>query len=267
MRVLCCAIGVGLLFSMTSYCGSDAWDEFEGLMVKRDIYAPPEEVTPEYEDAALKTKPIIIPLGSNCFQGFFLRDLKLRFLAYPFDWNITSLSAIYQLIENDFDGFCEKNLFFRLSRASVYHKRYQVFFVHDFGGVKNLEDYDDAAYGEDLERATKRYKKRVERFYKAINSGRPICFIRATSIVGYRFFPTNMRITKDWAESFVALLKRKFPKLVFTLVCSDYSEEIKSDWGIPNCVNFYYDLSTWPPDFPRAEVDWRKKLIELGFGG
>lgn len=261
MNIYTVPIGTVLLCVTTSYSNNHAENYLEDLVIKRDYFVPTEEATTEYENEILKTKPIIIPIGSNCFQGITLRRLGLRFLAYPFDWNVTGLSAIYQLVENDFIGLCDKRLFIRSDRMG--HARYNILFRHDF---HTGPAYNDAAYDRDLEQAVERYKRRIARFYKAINSGKPICFIRATSCAAFPYFPNDMQITKSWAASFVALLKRKFPKLVFTLVCSDYTEEIKSDWHIPNCVNFYYDLSKWPPDFARAEADWREKMAWLGFG-
>lgn len=256
-------IGGWLLFTTGSY-GCNQFDgKNEYLEIRRDVF-PSDEVTPEYENDVLRTKPIIIPIGSNCFQARVLRTIGLRFLAYPFDWNITSLSAIYRLIENDFEGFCDKKCYIRQGLRPVFDERYRIFFPHDFH-VK--EHYDDAEFQDDLERTIRRYEKRIARFYKAIHSGQPVCFIRATTGAVYSYFPADAQITKDWAENFVALLKRKFPKLIFTLICSDYTGEINGHWGVANCVNFYYDLTKWTPDFVSAENDWKGKLIELGFGG
>jgi hypothetical protein len=44
-----------------------------------------------------QNKKIIIPIGRDCETAIRLKELKLREVAYPFDWILT----------DDFDGLCK----------------------------------------------------------------------------------------------------------------------------------------------------------------
>ena len=43
-----------------------------------------------------------LPLGRSCRISLKLRDLNLRFCAFPFDWSLTPASAVNTLVSRDF---------------------------------------------------------------------------------------------------------------------------------------------------------------------
>ncbi len=120
---------------------------------------------------------IFIPIGSNCSVAYFLRKFNLRHIAFPFDWNCSSLKSIVEVLSNNFEGFLE-NLFIgektnrlyfneddnnlKISNDFIYPiicKKYNILFPHDFNKI------DDNA----LLEVKQKYYKRIQRFNDIIS--------------------------------------------------------------------------------------------------
>ena len=121
---------------------------------------------------------IYIPIGSNCEVSFFLQNNNLRNVAFPFDWNCSSLKSIYEILLNNFDSFLDdifigeavNRLYFeeleqgltKIDNEFIYPvicKKYLILFPHDYKEVDN-----DA-----LVIVKQKYKRRIERFNTYIN--------------------------------------------------------------------------------------------------
>jgi len=96
-------------------------------------------------------KNTIISIGHNYEPAHFLRNNNLRYEAFPFDWNVTPLSAIIRIIENNFNNiFNYDNFIFSYKTSSLlennntktltpfkevvvtFDKKYEIFYPHDF---------------------------------------------------------------------------------------------------------------------------------------
>jgi hypothetical protein len=73
-----------------------------------------------------------------------------------------------------------------------------------------------------------KYERRIKRFYKEINSGKYIYFMRFHGI------------TKSQSIELFHLLKATFPKVNFTLiVIGNDAQSFERDWQIPHLRNFF----------------------------
>lgn len=105
----------------------------------------------------------IISLGAFCFVASELRRYEVRKKAYPFDWIITDLKTVIELIENEFLNFTalkylekkeENNIVFYDNNAYSLIR-----FIHDFN-----ENCDNTVLIQD------KYQRRIQRFYQDIKS-------------------------------------------------------------------------------------------------
>ncbi len=105
----------------------------------------------------------IISLGAFCFIAGDLRRLNLRTAAYPFDWNITDIETMINLIDNGFSDFTNINFLQKNNdnqRIFFDNKKYSLLrFVHDYD--ENMHNAIDVE---------KKYDRRIKRFYNAIKN-------------------------------------------------------------------------------------------------
>ncbi len=121
---------------------------------------------------------IYIPIGTNCTIANFLRDKKFREHAFPFDWNLSSLESVYNVLFNDFEGFLDdiyvgkkiKRMFFEdnildvtVHSTEIYPvicKKYNILFPHDYVSVDS----------DNLSQVKNKYLRRINRFREMISN-------------------------------------------------------------------------------------------------
>jgi len=180
--------------------------------------------TKEYANKSIAPFDAIISLGGNCQIAFQLNINGLRHYSLPFDYWITPFMSLYNLLENKFVHFLDKENFIfsppnETSSSWVVDSLYGVIMIHDFKlDVDFLKDYE-------MVRA--KFERRIDRFYTVLSKSNYVLFIRNW-------------ITKDEAIALDELLGRLFPHLSYRLVVLSSSEEsFSTDWGFDRIKNFY----------------------------
>ena len=156
-------------------------------------------------------KKRFIPIGISCSPTHFLRSKSLRKDAYPFDWTVTPLRSVVELIENGFEGFLEyKNLEFlpptnrmlfeengidlKISNeiiTPVICRRYGILYPHDFSS-KGKDDYVQVK---------RKYDRRIERFKDHTLDVKSVRFVY------------DIGALNDWQASQYELLGLKFDNI------------------------------------------------------
>ena len=128
-----------------------------------------------------------VSLGNNCAPAFALRSLNIRTAAYPFDWNISTLSALDMCFATNFEYF-HKNLVLNDNKTKVID-HYGFIFPHDYPREAIINPENDVGEGIFPEENDKmivnnwmdynkivvdKYARRIERFKKIINDSKPI---------------------------------------------------------------------------------------------
>lgn len=206
---------------------------FEDEYVQENILNSHHALDQELE--ILKNEPFIaISLGENCFFANHLKEHGIRIRSFPFDWDITSFSALYEIIKNDFKGLLNlKNLAIIKQENTVYNTLYGIKLNHDFDikdwydspeGLKPKDDIGVKKYHNTLAY----YQRRIARFYGVMTLNIPIYFFRRV-------------IQSHEARLLHALLKNKFPQTPFKLVCiQDKDLEPIEHWAdMPPEISFY----------------------------
>jgi len=171
-----------------------------------------------------KQSKIFISLGMNCAIGFQLEAKKLVEAFFPFDWCISEFESIYRALETDFNGYLQKENLVVLDRpelAAHHYVRdtgYNIMYLHDFSLTgEPLHDYEEVK---------NKYHRRIARLYHVLTLNKKVYFLRTG-------------ITKEQAIQLNNLIARKFPKLKYTLVVIDQTEEYKKQWNIKRIKNFF----------------------------
>jgi len=130
----------------------------------------------------------IINLGGNCQVAYQLKINGLRNYSLPFDYWNTPFNSLYLLLERRFTHFFDKNQFMLVTtehETYILQKEYGVIMRHDFQLNQHfLDDYDIFK---------EKFERRIERFFKEIETHNKILFIRN-------------RITKQQAQQLDVLL-------------------------------------------------------------
>ncbi len=190
----------------------------------------------------------IINLGGDCQVAYQLYIHGLRKYALPFDSLITPCDALCKMLEQRFEGFMAQDNFElktdEQGQKYILDKKYQTRLLHDFKCEPDfIKDYQEIAT---------KYLRRVERIVSLIVTAQYPLFIRKN-------------ISKEQAKILVSLLIKMRTSKPFLLVLVDESDEIKSDWKLPEIRNFYLkqphpyhwkgDAEAWKSLFLSLDLD------------
>jgi hypothetical protein len=187
----------------------------------------------------------IVSLGGNCRNSTWLKELNIRFEAYPFDWvESEEIEGVIDLINNDFEDYLSlKNLI--PHHHSHYNRvrdtQYKINLVHEFSfqGTANFSFANE----KDLKRGMsclhneyralyEKYNRRITRFRNLTQNYKTIIFMR------------TLFVDKPSAIClYEALIKLFGTHYNIILVVVNDTEEFKQDWGYPKIKNFYLPTS------------------------
>lgn len=184
----------------------------------------------------VRTQVRLINLGNDCEPAWNLSYCSLRKEAFPFDWLQTpEFEGIIKLIQDNFKYFLDPK-YLVLDNHAVKNTYYNIKFVHDFPTHKNNtvnEHSEISDMGQILSNfldflpiIKKKYERRIERFYNALNSGEKIIFFRT-------------HITPLQAKDFVKLMSDRFEKTNFKLIVVHSNKKYSNNWKIPHVYSFY----------------------------
>lgn len=183
-----------------------------------------------------KAKFVCVSLGYNCNTALHLNSHKLRTRSFPFDWNITSMSGLCQLLKNDFEDFLNLACLVRekdsqLMRDFIINTRYNLAFAHDFPGFSSPDTYLDY-----LEEITAKYQRRIERFKRLSTLAETIYFFR----LRFDYWPLdNQPQTQESIRRLRDVLLEKFPMGNWVLVAVGTTKEYQTPWNMDKVVNFH----------------------------
>lgn len=222
-----------------------------------------ETVSPEYEEQILKTKTLIVPLGTDCFPAHALRDLGLRFLAFPFDWGITPASAVLNAFKDDFAHFfCELKLDQQVDWTPhfwVRDVRYGFLSAHDFAKEGAGEWHSQ------IPTIRQKYQRRAERLLHCFAQGtnKTIYFLRTTICAD----PSNVitpNTPPSWPHDFCALMRSKYPSLKFRLIvagCDQWLKMHSDDAAIIHVYDSNCERFGWSPTPIEKKLAFLRELF------
>lgn len=118
-----------------------------------------------------KKKNFYISLGYNCFSRWVLTKFGLKprkkqgELSFPFDLVTTPINSLVQILENDFEDFCDDLYLEDTAEFGKMWKnrKYNICFPHD-GGLSREE-------------LIQRYFARIDNFHKIVLNSENLCFV------------------------------------------------------------------------------------------
>jgi Putative papain-like cysteine peptidase (DUF1796). len=123
-----------------------------------------------FKEAGMEVYKHVISLGFFCSVASELERIGLRDSSYPFDWLITGMDGILQLMDNEFSDFLCPDLLqqYTTNPSHFVNRKYNIHFLHDFDDYKKYEDQ--------LDHVQQKYQRRIQRFYESISE--PTLFVR-----------------------------------------------------------------------------------------
>lgn len=115
----------------------------------------------------------IISLGFFCSPALELDRLGYRNASYPFDWVISNMRSVSNLIDNQFRGLFELKDLYEARGSDLYthvhHSEYCFQFFHDFK--------IGTPWPEQINSVRDKYQRRISRFYDTLSSNENIVFL------------------------------------------------------------------------------------------
>lgn len=115
----------------------------------------------------------IVSLGFFCNVASEIERLGYRDASYPFDWVTNRMSAVNELISNDFEDLIDpsKLALEELNKSFVVkHINYEFRFYHDFNCQMEI--------AEQCSKVKNKYLPRIERFRSLLDSNKRVLFVR-----------------------------------------------------------------------------------------
>lgn len=188
--------------------------------------------------------PEFVSLGRDCQIAGILKNFKLREEALPLDWVGTgTFSTVIKAIDEDFVDFLNPE-YLKYGKYCVTNVKYNFGYNHffPFAGkfiTANWLDY--------LPKVLITQNRRIERLNQLLASNKKVVFIRTVSI------------TPEEAQEFVLLIKRKYPKLNFTLAVVLEDTVNKETWDVENVMTFYCSEKRGRADW-WSDAEWARVL-------
>jgi hypothetical protein len=186
-----------------------------------------------------------IPIGIDCDIAFMCKEFNMRKTAYPFD-HIVTYDGITKILENNFNNFIPKINENNINNH-VFDKNYNTKFIHD--NFLLQEDKD-------------KYKRRIDRFLKILNTNTKIVFIKKGHSIHHHNELDNIVNEYEEVKKLNEYLKTNYKNLdyeiVIILLCKKCNCNINNE-NIDNIKLYIYN------DIPIVENQFQNTLITKAY--
>ena len=165
-----------------------------------------------------------VSLGGTCRVSLKLKEKGFRKGSYPFDWIVISLSQLTDMLENDFDGWVDRDNMVHLQGEWYENTRYGTGHKHEF--KESTEDRGDHLYNftddEDFSKWQEEKSRRADRFTDLLDSDKKVIFVKRSRMAktagGY--IPTRLDPFEELKSTceFADYLEKTYPKLNFDIL-------------------------------------------------
>lgn len=169
----------------------------------------------------------VISLGDMCQVAKQLSLHHCRKEAFPFDWIMCPFDGLYRFIANQAEHFLDRDTLIFVDdrpdyiggkRSFIEDTVYRMQFLHDFEKPPYfLRNYD---------KIKAKYDRRVDRFFKVLNSDKNVLFIRRG-------------ITYEETVLLDDLIHARYPQLNYTILALNSKLENYENWGLKRVINLY----------------------------
>jgi hypothetical protein len=185
----------------------------------------------------------VVSLGSRCQVAIQLEHNGIRHFAYPFDWIVTHAEGLGSFIVNQGAHFLDRD---KVVYVGEYAGNPPYQFVMDTHyGFESYHDFLPPHIKGNFEEVKEKFQRRIKRFFALLNSNKKILFIRTD-------------VTRAEAEYLDNIIHTMYPKLVYTFVALNMTDDFRTDWGHPRIKNFYLEIN--PAVWQGDSVRWKEIL-------
>ena len=84
--------------------------------MQNDIH---DDIHQGIEQDHIPDKPILFSVGHRCTTASLIKELRLKFESYPFDWIVSKLETVKHCIETDFVIFLDKDQYSKITSETL----------------------------------------------------------------------------------------------------------------------------------------------------
>lgn len=188
----------------------------------------------------------VVGLGYSCEIAYQLEHNGIRTLAYPFDWVHTSHEALISFITNKGKNFFDID---KIHVVEPYPGDPVCLQVVDLVyGIISYHDFYTSPYMGNYKAIKSKYNRRISRFFDLLNSKKRVLFVRQGAL-------------KEQVEFLDDLIHRHYPRLAYTIIAINNTEEYKENWGLSHVENFYMEGT--PGDWRGNQERWFEILSQF----
>jgi hypothetical protein len=135
-----------------------------------------------------------ISFGHFCSIAEEIERIGRRDASDPFDWVITDIRTVQELLKNSFEGLFEEESLHKDTQHNyiVHHRNYRFDFYHDFIPEQEIKDQ--------IAGVKEKYNRRIERFYKRIEE--PTLFLRYITIDEIEYWYHDAKDLIKWIKGY-----------------------------------------------------------------
>jgi hypothetical protein len=185
-----------------------------------------------------------ISLGRRCEPAYQIKRSGFGRPGYPFDWILTDMKAVIQLIKCRFEHFMDlKDLDCR--PPFIVNKRWGIDHLHDFDYKQGLSDYPEVK---------KKFDRKIKRFLDVLDSASKVIFFRTDA-------------TEEDMLTLDTVLQSNHPNLDYKLVMVNKGEDYKkffergrlSSYQLRKVDVWHGEVESWDRlfmDLPLLKESW-----------
>ena len=171
-----------------------------------------------------------VSLGYGCQVAWQLKANGIRSLSYPFDWFHTPFNGLVGFITLKGSNFLDVN---QISIVGPYAGDPGCLQVVDLCyGITSYHDFSANPPFANYWHIKLKYDRRIKRFFDLLKSNKRILFIRQGD-------------SRHQIECLDALLQQIYPRLNYSILAVNDSEEYKDKWGSERIKNFHIKQIPW----------------------
>ncbi len=193
---------------------------------------------------------LVLSLGSDCGCAAYLKEFKLRYASYPFDWLFKiSFENRIKLIENHFKDFLVKeNLkYIEKDPSAILQDSECDYYEDNLYGTQFLHDFiSGVSFDISFQMVKEKYNRRIQRFYKNIQSAQNVLFVwrsKNEHLSSEKILQGYKTLCKVFPRTEIYLLiienDTSLKKIIKTEVLETNIRKISADITIPKATDAY----------------------------
>lgn len=81
-----------------------------------------EDIYQGLQDDCFADKTIVFSVGYRCTSSSLIKEMKMKFESYPFDWVVSKPETVIRCIDNDFEDYLNRSHYVSIERSHTFNR-------------------------------------------------------------------------------------------------------------------------------------------------